>query len=334
MDRCENSSGATVSDGALDKKLAGIDLNLLVALEMLLHYRNVTHAARRLGQAQPTVSRALARLRDLLGDDLLVRGANGMKLTARGEHLATIVPTAMSHVRDVLSSRQSASSVRISIGATLMPALLPHFIQWTSRENDPLKINMHKFPEDGVAALRTKTAQFILGSASQDDLRESDIEREVLVREDFVTLVSFDTHRLGGIRPCRETFMELSHVNLVENGKELFAQVAHSLLTAGVSRSRLIDIPDVTAAALMAAENGFALTVPRAIAGWLTKTLHLSALVPPIEIAAHEIELCWHRDRPQAECGRLVTEIGNATREAIARDQAAIRTVRLLPADG
>lgn len=333
MSRDDIEEKSTDPNAALVQKLAGIDLNLLVALEMLLHYRNVTHAARRLGQTQPTMSRALARLRDLLGDDLLVRGANGMRLTSRGEHLATIVPTAMAHLRDVLSSRQATSNIRLSIGATLMPALLPRFIQWTSRENDPFKINMHKFAEDGLAALKTKTAEFTLSSASHCHDPVDGLERELLVREDFMTLVSFETHRLGGMRPGKDAFLALSHVALVENDRELFPQVGQSLLAAGVSRSRLIEIPDITSAALMAAENGFAVTVPRAIAGWLTKTLPLSAVIPPIEIAGHDIELCWLRGSPQASSHRLITEIAGATRDAIAQDQAAIRSIRLLPAD-
>lgn len=333
MERRTISDQSVPSDAAVDKRLAGIDLNLLVALEMLLHYRNVTHAARRLRQTQPTMSRALARLRDILGDDLLVRSANGMTLTARGEHLATIVPSAMAHVRDVLSSRQASASVRISIGAALMPALLPHFMQWTSRENDPLKINMHKFAEDGLSALRTRTAQFVLGSSGPDGTVPEDVEQEILVREDFVTLVSFETHRLGGVRPSLEAFLGLPHVSLVENGRDLFPQVAQSLLAAGVQRSRLVEIPDVTAAALMAAENGFALTVPRAIAGWLTKTLRLSAMMSPIDIASHDISLSWLCDGPQASRRRLIDEIGKTTRHAIAQDQSAIRIVRLLPAE-
>ncbi len=332
MDNLGNPGLSTGDDGELAKKLAGVDLNLLVALEMLLHYRNVTHAARQLGQTQPTMSRALARLRDLLGDDLLVRSSSGMTLTARGEHLARIVPTAMTHVREVLSARQAISDVRISISATLMPALLPHFMQWASRENDLIKVNMHKFPEEGFAALRAKSAQFTLGSPWQDETY-SDFEREIITQEDFVTLVSFDTHRLGGVRPCEEAFLALPHVSLVENGREHFPQVSQALLSAGIRRSRLIDIPDITSAALMAAENGYALTVPRATAGWLTKTLRLAALVPPVQIASHQIELCWRRGSGHAYHSRVIEDVKNISRDAIAQDQAAVRTVRLLAAD-
>ncbi|MGA9846117.1 MAG: LysR family transcriptional regulator, partial [Roseiarcus sp.] len=52
--------------------LAGLDLNLLPALEALLRRRNVTHAAADVGLSQPAMSRALARLREAFGDPLLI----------------------------------------------------------------------------------------------------------------------------------------------------------------------------------------------------------------------------------------------------------------------
>src|SRR5690349_617668 len=50
------------------------DLNLLVVLDALLEERSVTRAALRLGLSQPAASRALARLRALFSDALLVDG--------------------------------------------------------------------------------------------------------------------------------------------------------------------------------------------------------------------------------------------------------------------
>src|SRR6185295_7194275 len=57
--------------------LTGIDLNLVVALDVLLAERHVTRAAERLGITQSAASHALGRLRELLGDPLLVRGPGG-----------------------------------------------------------------------------------------------------------------------------------------------------------------------------------------------------------------------------------------------------------------
>lgn len=53
--------------------LRGVDLNLLVVLKALLEERNTTKAAERLAMSQPAVSRALARLRLLYDDPLLIR---------------------------------------------------------------------------------------------------------------------------------------------------------------------------------------------------------------------------------------------------------------------
>jgi len=49
------------------------DLGLLLTLDALLQEGNVTQAARRLGLSTPATSHALARMRERLGDPLLVR---------------------------------------------------------------------------------------------------------------------------------------------------------------------------------------------------------------------------------------------------------------------
>ncbi|MGZ4806363.1 MAG: LysR family transcriptional regulator [Ilumatobacteraceae bacterium] len=67
--------------------LGDIDLNLLVTLDALLAERNVTRAGRRLNVSQSTVSDALARLRRMLGDPLLVRVGREMQLTPRAAKL-------------------------------------------------------------------------------------------------------------------------------------------------------------------------------------------------------------------------------------------------------
>jgi DNA-binding transcriptional LysR family regulator len=55
--------------------LAAIDLNLLVVFDALMTAQNVTRAGERLGLSQPATSNALARLRNLINDDLLIRTA-------------------------------------------------------------------------------------------------------------------------------------------------------------------------------------------------------------------------------------------------------------------
>ena len=65
--------------------LSNLDFNLLKVLDALIAERNVTRAGKRLGRSQPAVSNALQRLRHLMSDELLVRGAHGFVLTPRAE---------------------------------------------------------------------------------------------------------------------------------------------------------------------------------------------------------------------------------------------------------
>ncbi|MER5439909.1 LysR family transcriptional regulator [Streptomyces sp. NPDC002790] len=68
-------------------RLASVDLNLLVPLLALLEEQSVTRAAERVGLSQPAMSHALARMRRLLGDDLVVRQGSGVTLTPRALEL-------------------------------------------------------------------------------------------------------------------------------------------------------------------------------------------------------------------------------------------------------
>ena len=67
--------------------LNSLDLNLLIALDALLKEANVSRAAMRIGLSQPAASHALQRLRDLIGDPLLVRTGSRMELTPRAQGL-------------------------------------------------------------------------------------------------------------------------------------------------------------------------------------------------------------------------------------------------------
>src|ERR1043165_6952925 len=80
---CERSSVQCIIGLAMNEiDLRRFDLNLLVVFEMLMLERGVTRAAERLGRTQSAVSHSLSRLREQLGDPLLVRGGRGMEPTA------------------------------------------------------------------------------------------------------------------------------------------------------------------------------------------------------------------------------------------------------------
>jgi DNA-binding transcriptional LysR family regulator len=81
--------------------LRTFDLNLLKVFDVVMSERNLTRAAHHLALTQPAVSNALRRLREALGDDLLVRKGRALEPTPRGLELWPAV-------RDTLQKLQGA----------------------------------------------------------------------------------------------------------------------------------------------------------------------------------------------------------------------------------
>jgi DNA-binding transcriptional LysR family regulator len=85
--------------------LAGLDMNLVVALRALLAERNVTRAGERIGLSQPAMSAALARLRRHFDDELLARKGSGYQLTALGVVLLDRTEVACEMLEQVFGSQ-------------------------------------------------------------------------------------------------------------------------------------------------------------------------------------------------------------------------------------
>ncbi|WP_119395199.1 LysR family transcriptional regulator [Salinibius halmophilus] len=115
-------------------KLADIDLNLLIFLDVLLDEQNVSRAAERMNMTQPAMSNALKRLRALLNDPLLVRTRNGMTPTPKAIDLAPQVKQIVESLEHILSPSgefEPAASDRVFrimasdyAASTLMPPII------------------------------------------------------------------------------------------------------------------------------------------------------------------------------------------------------------------
>lgn len=92
-------------------RFQGLDLNLLVAFEILMEERSVRRAADRLHLSQPATSSALARLRTFFADPILVLQGKRMYSTPYAE---TLLP----HVRECLRT----ASTLIAMSSEFDPA--------------------------------------------------------------------------------------------------------------------------------------------------------------------------------------------------------------------
>jgi DNA-binding transcriptional LysR family regulator len=80
-----------------------LDLNLLRVFDEVMAERNLTRAAQNLAMTQPAVSNALRRLRDALGDDLVVRAGYGVEPTAQALAIWPAVRDALGGLRQALA---------------------------------------------------------------------------------------------------------------------------------------------------------------------------------------------------------------------------------------
>ena len=86
------------------RSLTDVDLNLLVALGAALEERNLTRAGQRIGLTPPAMSGALARLRRLLDDELLIREGRGYVLSPLAESLLPTVQDALARAEHTLNA--------------------------------------------------------------------------------------------------------------------------------------------------------------------------------------------------------------------------------------
>src|SRR3954447_6272997 len=118
--------------------LSSLDLNLLVALEALLREASVSRAALRIGLSQPATSHALQRLRDLVGDPLLVRSGARMELTPRAQGLRAPLAQALDQVRglftpDDFDAARSERHFRLMMPDLAVELLMPPLMQKIAR---------------------------------------------------------------------------------------------------------------------------------------------------------------------------------------------------------
>jgi DNA-binding transcriptional LysR family regulator len=114
----------------ISRKLIRTDLNLLVALQILLEERNVTRAAERLSVSQPALSKTLQKLRESFDDELFTRTAHGLVPTPRAEVLAKDLPALLESIEMVLGAddfipESYTGSFKLLLPPILSEALLP-----------------------------------------------------------------------------------------------------------------------------------------------------------------------------------------------------------------
>jgi DNA-binding transcriptional LysR family regulator len=103
------------------------DLNLLRVFDAIMEERSVLRASQKVFLSQSAVSHSLARLRELLDDELFVRTTTGMQPTARAIAMAPLVRDALRSLESAIDSpafEPATSSRRFTIAANDFTAMV------------------------------------------------------------------------------------------------------------------------------------------------------------------------------------------------------------------
>src|SRR5258708_5360851 len=144
--------------------LNSLDLNLLVALEALLKEASVSRAAMRIGLSQPATSHALQRLRDLIGDPLLVRSGARMELTPRAQALRGPLAQALDQIRglfvpDDFDAASSERHFRLMMPDLAVELLVPPLMEKIARLAPNVRLDI--VPWRGPAIMTAELARTI-----------------------------------------------------------------------------------------------------------------------------------------------------------------------------
>lgn len=290
------------------------DLNLLRVLDALLNEGQVSAAARRLGLSQPAVSSALARLRKALGDPLLTRAGNGMRLTPLALELQPRVHRALDDLRAALSAatafdpRTTRRVFRIGADDYSTVVLLAPLVAHLRREAPHAGLEIWPFEEQFEERLATR--DWDLGVTDHWTLRGWQ-HCEVLLHETFTSVARRDHPRLGATVSL-EDFLREDHALISRRGRTP-GVVDGGLDSLSRRRRVALTLPHYLAAGAVVAHTDLLITLPRRIAERVCETDAVRRFDTPVEVGGFEVAVAYH---PRSEADPGITWLRQALRES------------------
>ncbi|AUN29515.1 LysR family transcriptional regulator [Niveispirillum cyanobacteriorum] len=274
--------------------LAGIDLNLLTALEALLRERSVTRAAEAVGLSQPAMSRALGRLRALFDDRLFVRGVYGLIPTPRAMAVEEPLQRALAGLRGVLMSpgfdpARHQGRFRVLCPDVQCMELLPTLANRLQRTAPGVELEVISFRTDPLGTVEAGEADLSVGYHPQI---RAGFHATKVYNSSFSCLVRAD-HPVVTEGLTLKRFVDMPHILVTVTGRGGGA-VDTALATRGLSRQVAVRLPHFMAAPLVVAQTDMVLTVPSGLARRIAVLAPLAILPPPVELPGFDVRVVWH----------------------------------------
>lgn len=270
------------------------DLNLLVALDVLLAEGSVARAAKRLQLSPSAMSRTLARLRETTGDPLLVRAGRSLAPTPRAVALRESVGQLVDEATAVLRPAERLDLTRLArtftlraregfvenFGAELVsrvarqaPNVRLRFIAKIDKDSTPLR--------DGSVDLETGVVESTIGP---------EVRAQGLFDDRYVGVARLE-HPLSPGPVSAADYSAWRHVDVVLQGTEK-PPIDDWLSPFGIVRDIAAEVSGFAAALALARGSDLIATVPERHTRALRDGMFCFAL--PVPAPGFTVSLLWH----------------------------------------
>jgi DNA-binding transcriptional LysR family regulator len=284
--------------------LNSLDLNLLIALDALLREASVSRAAMRIGLSQPAASHALQRLRDVIGDPLLVRTGARMELTPRALALRGPLAQTLDQVRtlftpDEFDAGRSERHFRLMMPDLAVELLMPPLMEKVTRQAPSVTIDV--VPWRGPAIFNAEFARTIDLVISIGDAFKGFHRQRLYTDSDALAVRR--NHPVGAKLKKREAFLAARHVAVAIRGQNEDL-IDTWLRSKGIERRIALVVPGYIEALHVAARTDLVAFVPRRLIAALERQLSLQTVTPPFDPGIDEQHM-FYPTRAQFDPGSI-----------------------------
>ncbi|MGE8359630.1 LysR family transcriptional regulator [Pseudomonas sp.] len=271
------------------------DLNLLVALDILLDEGSVVGAARRMHLSAPAMSRTLTRIREAIGDPILVRAGRGLVPTPRALELREQVRDLVEQASGVFRSREVelASLTRefnIRTNDIYMVCYGGQLIERVRREAPNVMLRFVPEIEGDDDALRAGQLDLAIG-ASLRMLPE--VKRQGLFMSRFIGMARSD-HPIFDESITAERFATFDQVAVSRRGLAR-GPIDQALEGLGLSRRVVMISPSFFSAVLALRDTDLILPMPGPVVATCSQLgLPLRSFEIPLPLSPVHVHQSWH----------------------------------------
>lgn len=271
-----------------------LDLNLLATLDALLREGSVTGAARRMNLSAPAMSRALTRVREAIGDPVLVRAGRRLEPTPRALALRAEVSAVLERARGLLRPEGElelatlARSFTLRASDALVAVAAARLAERVRREAPKVLLRFVPEGDEDVESLRQGLVDLDLGHI---ELEGPEIRMQKLCDERFVGLVA-STHPLAKRRVSLEQLVAHPHLSVSRRGRA-HGPLDGALAARGLARDVVAVVPTFGAAVLAVAGSSVVAIVPSHLAR-VVQPLGLAVFELPLETPPFVVSQAWH----------------------------------------